>query len=151
MSLVSSSSDGKRYICPACCTSATKRPPARPSRLRRINPASSLALAQPQTPRSTRPKPPWSVRTSMHYIIPLPTYQQLILTLMARAPSCTRVRGPWGPLIARRPCPQGDLAVCTGFGSCTVSIFPCPASALGLGRPLIFCPSVLLTLTLCAP
>ncbi|KAI0705032.1 hypothetical protein C8T65DRAFT_653491, partial [Cerioporus squamosus] len=63
---------------------------------------------------------------------------------MARAPSRTWVRGPWGPLIARRPCPQGDLAVCTGFGSCTVSIFPCPASALGLGRPLIFCPFVLL-------
>ncbi|EJF57185.1 hypothetical protein DICSQDRAFT_70041 [Dichomitus squalens LYAD-421 SS1] len=38
----------------------------------------------------------------------------------------------------RRPCPQGDPAVCTGFGSCTVSIFPCPASALGLGRPFIF-------------
>ncbi|EPT02501.1 hypothetical protein FOMPIDRAFT_38344, partial [Fomitopsis schrenkii] len=37
--------------------------------------------------------------------------------------------------IARRPCPQGVLAVCMGFGSCTVSIFSCPASALGLGRP----------------
>ncbi|KAM5536600.1 hypothetical protein V8D89_009695 [Ganoderma adspersum] len=54
---------------------------------------------------------------------------------MARAPSWTWVRGPWGLLIARRPCPQGGLAVCMGFGSCTVSIFPCPASALGLGRP----------------
>ncbi|KAI0333848.1 hypothetical protein GY45DRAFT_187449 [Cubamyces sp. BRFM 1775] len=54
---------------------------------------------------------------------------------MARAPSCTWVRGPWGPLIARRPCPQGDLAVCMGFGSCTVPIFSCPASALGLGGP----------------
>ncbi|KAM5537886.1 hypothetical protein V8D89_008362 [Ganoderma adspersum] len=57
---------------------------------------------------------------------------------MARATSRTRVRGPWGPPIARRPCPQGDLAVCTGFGSCTVSIFSCPASALGLGRPFFF-------------
>ncbi|EKM55192.1 uncharacterized protein PHACADRAFT_71118, partial [Phanerochaete carnosa HHB-10118-sp] len=54
---------------------------------------------------------------------------------MAQAPSYTWVCGPWGPLIARRPCPQGGPAVCTGFGSCTVSIFPCPASALGLGRP----------------
>ncbi|KAH9927746.1 uncharacterized protein B0H18DRAFT_1159697 [Fomitopsis serialis] len=26
-------------------------------------------------------------------------------------------------------------AVCIGFGSCIVSIFPCSASALGLGRP----------------
>ncbi|KZT67354.1 hypothetical protein DAEQUDRAFT_658956, partial [Daedalea quercina L-15889] len=42
----------------------------------------------------------------------------------------------WGPLIARRPCPQGDPTVCMGFGSCTVSIFSCPASALGLGGPL---------------
>ncbi|KAH9892727.1 hypothetical protein C8Q73DRAFT_699239 [Cubamyces lactineus] len=57
---------------------------------------------------------------------------------MARAPSRTWVRGPWGPLIARRPCPQGDPAVCMGFGSCTVQIFSCPASALGLGGPFFF-------------
>ncbi|KZV72435.1 hypothetical protein PENSPDRAFT_566104, partial [Peniophora sp. CONT] len=38
--------------------------------------------------------------------------------------------------IARRPCPQGEPAVCMGFGSCTVSIFPCPAPAFGLGGPL---------------
>ena len=49
--------------------------------------------------------------------------------------------GLWGPLIARRPCPQGAPAVCMGFGSCTVSIFPCPASALGLGRPFFLVPS----------
>ncbi|EPT04272.1 hypothetical protein FOMPIDRAFT_43979, partial [Fomitopsis schrenkii] len=50
----------------------------------------------------------------------------------------------WGPLIARRPCPQGDPAVCMGFGSCTVSIFSCPASALGLGGPFLLtvrCPN----------
>ena len=77
------------------------------------------------------------------------TSEHLILTLMAQAPSSTRVCGPWGPLIARRPCPQGDPAVCTGFGSCTVSIFPCPVSALGLGRPIFFFGSrALLTLTL---
>ena len=58
-----------------------------------------------------------------------------ILTLMAQPSSRTTGCGPWRPLIARRPCPQGGSAVCTGFGSCTVSIFPCPASALGLGRP----------------
>ena len=28
--------------------------------------------------------------------------------------------------------------VCMGFGSCTLSIFPCPASALGLGRPFFW-------------
>ncbi|KAH9833599.1 uncharacterized protein C8Q71DRAFT_774101, partial [Rhodofomes roseus] len=50
-------------------------------------------------------------------------------------PFMSRERWPWGSLIARRPCPQGDLTVCMGFGSCIVSIFPCPASALGLGRP----------------
>ncbi|KZT71730.1 hypothetical protein DAEQUDRAFT_95193, partial [Daedalea quercina L-15889] len=50
-------------------------------------------------------------------------------------PFTFRERWPWGPLIARRPCPQGDPAVCMGFGSCTVSIFSCPASALGLGGP----------------
>ncbi|KAI0078337.1 hypothetical protein K474DRAFT_1594191 [Panus rudis PR-1116 ss-1] len=33
---------------------------------------------------------------------------------------------------------QGGPAVCTGFGSCTVSIFSCPASAFGLGRPFFF-------------
>ncbi|KAH9832576.1 uncharacterized protein C8Q71DRAFT_777161, partial [Rhodofomes roseus] len=54
---------------------------------------------------------------------------------MERSPSCYRERWPWGSLIARRPCPQGGPAVCMGFGSCTVSIFPCPASALGLGGP----------------
>ncbi|KZV63753.1 hypothetical protein PENSPDRAFT_200204 [Peniophora sp. CONT] len=43
--------------------------------------------------------------------------------------------GPRGPPIARRPCPQGEPAVCMGFGSCTVSIFPCPAPAFGLGGP----------------
>ena len=43
--------------------------------------------------------------------------------------------GPWGPPIARRPCPQGEPAVCMGFGSCTVSIFSCPAPAFGLGGP----------------
>ena len=66
---------------------------------------------------------------------------------MAHAPSPTWVCGPWGLLIARRPCPQGDSAVCTGFGSCTVSIFSCPASALGLGRPSS-CHRDILTLTL---
>ncbi|KAH9973968.1 hypothetical protein BGW80DRAFT_1304512, partial [Lactifluus volemus] len=30
---------------------------------------------------------------------------------------------------------QGDLVVCMGFGSCTVSIFSCPTPALGLGGP----------------
>jgi hypothetical protein len=34
-----------------------------------------------------------------------------------------------------------------GFGSCTVSIFSCPAPALGLGGPY-FCHNVALTLTL---
>ena len=34
-----------------------------------------------------------------------------------------------------------------GFGSCTVLIFSCPASALGLGGPP-FCHKVVLTLTL---
>ncbi|KZT72371.1 hypothetical protein DAEQUDRAFT_644163, partial [Daedalea quercina L-15889] len=50
----------------------------------------------------------------------------------------------WGLLIARRPCPQGVPAVCMGFGSCTVEIFSCPASALGLGRPFLWflhCPN----------
>ena len=37
--------------------------------------------------------------------------------------------------------------VCMGFGSCTVLIFSCPASALGLGGPH-FCQKVVLTLTL---
>jgi hypothetical protein len=50
-------------------------------------------------------------------------------------------------VIARRPCPQRSSSVCMGFGSCTVSIFPCPASAFGLGGPF-FGPSVVLTLTL---
>ncbi|KAH8075860.1 hypothetical protein BXZ70DRAFT_963597, partial [Cristinia sonorae] len=57
---------------------------------------------------------------------------------MAQAPSRTWVCGPWGSSIARRPCPQRKPAVCTGSGSCTVSIFSCPASALGLGRPFFF-------------
>ncbi|KAI0682573.1 hypothetical protein BC835DRAFT_1399179 [Cytidiella melzeri] len=54
---------------------------------------------------------------------------------MAQAPSRTWDCGPWRPSIARRPCPQREFAVCMGFGSCTVSIFSCPASALGLGGP----------------
>ncbi|KAI0312542.1 hypothetical protein OF83DRAFT_637649 [Amylostereum chailletii] len=33
---------------------------------------------------------------------------------------------------------QRELAVCTCFGVCTVAIFPCPASALGLGGPFFF-------------
>ncbi|KAH9949245.1 hypothetical protein B0H21DRAFT_144630 [Amylocystis lapponica] len=54
---------------------------------------------------------------------------------MAQAPSHPRVCGLWGSLIARRPCPQGNLMACVSSGSCTVSIFACPASALGLGGP----------------
>ena len=55
--------------------------------------------------------------------------------------------GPRGPPIARRPCPQGEPAVCMGFGSCTVPIFSCPAPALGLGG--LFCVRrIALTLTL---
>ena len=45
--------------------------------------------------------------------------------------------GPWGPPIARRPCPQGEPAVCMGFGSCTVLIFSCPSPAFGLGGPFL--------------
>ncbi|KAH9925706.1 hypothetical protein B0H21DRAFT_764312, partial [Amylocystis lapponica] len=54
------------------------------------------------------------------------------------APSPTRVSGPWGPLIARRPCPQGDPSVCMGSGSCTVAIFSCPARPSGWAG-LYFC------------
>ena len=66
--------------------------------------------------------------------------------------------GPRGPPIARRPCPQGEPAVCMGFGSCTVSIFSCPAPAFGLGGPFFrpaHCanpnPSSIVFLTRCLP
>ncbi|KAI6028706.1 hypothetical protein F5J12DRAFT_807143, partial [Pisolithus orientalis] len=48
------------------------------------------------------------------------------------------VCGPWGPSIARRPCPPRVPAVCMGFGSCTVSIFSCPAMATLAGQASIF-------------
>ncbi|XP_006459870.1 hypothetical protein AGABI2DRAFT_67942 [Agaricus bisporus var. bisporus H97] len=57
---------------------------------------------------------------------------------MAQAPSRLRVCGLWRPSIARRPCPQGDFAVCMGFGSCTVLIFSCPALATLAGQALFF-------------
>ena len=44
------------------------------------------------------------------------------------------VYGPWRLFIARRPCPQRDSTVCMGLGSCTVSIFSCPASATLAGQ-----------------
>ncbi|KAI0821228.1 hypothetical protein BC629DRAFT_1459313 [Irpex lacteus] len=46
---------------------------------------------------------------------------------------------------------QREPVVCMGFGSCTVSIFSCPASALGLGRPFFFGFYIRLTLTLITP
>ncbi|KAF9450114.1 hypothetical protein P691DRAFT_726684 [Macrolepiota fuliginosa MF-IS2] len=70
---------------------------------------------------------------------------------MAQAPSSIRVCGPWQPPIARRPCPQGDSAVCMGFGSCTVLIFSCPASATLAGQALFLCWFTGLTLTLVHP
>jgi hypothetical protein len=54
--------------------------------------------------------------------------------------------GLWRSAIARRPCPQRLSSVCMGFGSCTVSIFPCPVPAFGLGGPF-FCQKRGLTLT----
>ncbi|TFK44981.1 hypothetical protein BDQ12DRAFT_742660 [Crucibulum laeve] len=57
---------------------------------------------------------------------------------MAQAPSCNRVCGPWRSSIARRPCPQRVSAACMGSGSCTVSIFSCPASATLAGQALFF-------------
>ncbi|KZT72379.1 hypothetical protein DAEQUDRAFT_664212, partial [Daedalea quercina L-15889] len=48
----------------------------------------------------------------------------------------------WGPLIARRPCPQGVPAVCMGFGSCTVEIFSCPAPAPRAGQAFSFVSAV---------
>ncbi|ETW83682.1 hypothetical protein HETIRDRAFT_47915 [Heterobasidion irregulare TC 32-1] len=67
---------------------------------------------------------------------------------MTRIPSGTWVRGPWGPSIARRPCPQRVPAVCMCFGACIVSIFSCSASATLAGRALFLCPDAALTLTL---
>ncbi|KAF8897333.1 hypothetical protein BD779DRAFT_368383 [Infundibulicybe gibba] len=43
---------------------------------------------------------------------------------------------------------QGVSVACMGFGSCTVSIFSCPASATLAGQALSFCLSRVLTLTL---
>ncbi|KAI6003831.1 hypothetical protein EDD15DRAFT_2220506, partial [Pisolithus albus] len=63
---------------------------------------------------------------------------------MAQAPSWIRVCGPWGPSIARRPCPQRVPVVCMGFGSCTVSIFSCPAMATLAGQALFFCSFIFL-------
>jgi hypothetical protein len=70
--------------------------------------------------------------------------------------------GLQGCSIARRPCPQRRPVVCMGFGSCTLSIFPCPASALGLGRPFFwpvigpnpnprYLPNILISLLLLVP
>ncbi|KAF9478145.1 hypothetical protein BDN70DRAFT_836536 [Pholiota conissans] len=63
---------------------------------------------------------------------------------MALAPSITWVCGPWKSPIARRPCPQGVSTACMGLGSCTVSIFSCPALATLAGRALFLffrCPN----------
>ncbi|TFK65582.1 hypothetical protein BDN72DRAFT_773151, partial [Pluteus cervinus] len=54
------------------------------------------------------------------------------------APSRLWVCGPWRLPIARRPCPQGVAVVCMGFGSCTVLIFSCPASATLAGQAFFF-------------
>ncbi|KIM40372.1 hypothetical protein M413DRAFT_73658, partial [Hebeloma cylindrosporum] len=56
------------------------------------------------------------------------------------APSSTWVCGPWRSFIARRPCPQRVSAACMGLGSCTVSIFSCPASATLAGQAPFFSP-----------
>ncbi|KNZ74342.1 hypothetical protein J132_07199, partial [Termitomyces sp. J132] len=44
---------------------------------------------------------------------------------------------------------QGVSAACMGFGSCTVSIFSCPAPATLAGQALFFRFFAVLTLTLC--
>ena len=69
---------------------------------------------------------------------------------MAQVPSWLWVCGPWGPSIARRPCPQRVPVVCMGFGPCTVSIFPSPAMATLAGQASLFCSFAVLTLTLVA-
>jgi hypothetical protein len=47
-------------------------------------------------------------------------------------------RGLRKSTIARRPCPQWPALVCMGFGSCTVSIFSCPAFGPRAGRAIFF-------------
>ncbi|KAG1737125.1 uncharacterized protein EDB91DRAFT_1055281 [Suillus paluster] len=60
----------------------------------------------------------------------------------------SQVRGPLGPFIARRPCPQRVSSVCVSFGSCTVSIFSYPTTATLAGWAVFFCWLGVLTLTL---
>jgi len=72
----------------------------------------------------------WSVRHFPLYISRAWTHWQLILTLMAQAPSRTRVCGLWRlPHSTATLSIQGVAAACMGLGSCTVSIFSCPALA----------------------
>ena len=56
--------------------------------------------------------------------------------------------GPWGPLIARRPCPQGESVVCMGVIPHALSkYFPVPLRPSGwVGS--YFCQCGMLTLTL---
>ena len=60
----------------------------------------------------------------------------LILTLKAQAPSCTWACGPWGPSIARRPCPQRVSVVCMCLWCMHfLNIWLVPPRPLWLGGP----------------
>jgi hypothetical protein len=95
----------------------------------------------------------WSVRIARKYKGREWTHEQLILTLMAQAPSTTWVCGPWRSPIARRPCPySGCLWLVWASAHASSQYFPVPLRPLWLGGPFfsIFCssnpnPSVVIT------